>query len=206
MTGRTELLPGLDVSRETRERLEAFAADLLKWTARINLIAPGTAEDVWHRHILDSAQLYCLAPESFSHWSDLGAGGGLPGLVIAVLAAELNPTARITLVESDQRKATFLRQAARALSLTPTIHAARVESLPPLEADVVSARALKPLAELLPLVTRHLSPTGRAILPKGRRAEEELAAAPGWHFDLTRSQSKTDPDATLLTLERITRG
>ncbi|MGZ9809133.1 16S rRNA (guanine(527)-N(7))-methyltransferase RsmG [Pseudoroseicyclus sp. H15] len=196
----------LDVSRETQERLEAFSALLLKWTSRINLIAPGTQSEVWKRHILDSAQLFDLAPPDFTHWADFGSGGGLPGMVIAILAAERAPSAQMTLVESDQRKATFLRQAARELSLTPKIHATRIETTPPLSADVVSARALKPLPELLNLLTPHLAEGGRAILPKGRRAKEEIEAAMrGWVFDLTRVPSKTDADATLLILERIRR-
>ncbi|NDV02774.1 16S rRNA (guanine(527)-N(7))-methyltransferase RsmG [Pseudoroseicyclus tamaricis] len=202
----TALLPGVDVSRETLERLETFSELLTKWTARINLIAPGTVGDVWQRHVIDSAQLFPLAPPDFSHWADLGAGGGLPGLVMAIIAAEKAPAARFTLVESDKRKATFLRQATREISLTARILDQRIEAVPPLAADVISARALKPLPELLTLLTPHLAPGGRAILPKGRRAEEELAeAATSWHFDLIRTPSMTDPDATLLTLERIRR-
>lgn len=198
-------LTALGVSRETEERLQEFSALLAKWTTRINLIAPSTKAVIWQRHILDSAQLYPLAP-TFSHWADLGSGGGLPGLVIAILAADRAPKAQITLVESDTRKAAFLFTAARALDLSPGIETRRIEHLAPLGADIISARALKPLPELLALVVPHLGPTGRALLPKGRHAEEEIAAANlQWRFDLTRTPSITEPDASILSLERITR-
>lgn len=199
-----KLVGGVDVSRETSDRLEAFAALVAKWTPKINLIAPGTVAEIESRHIEDSAQLYALAPPGFRHWADLGSGGGFPGIVIAILAAEHDPTACVTLVESDQRKATFLRTALRELGLSATVASDRIEALAPLQADVVSARALGPLPTLLGLVARHLAPEGRAILPKGRGAAAEVAAArASWRFDLAETPSKTDPEARILRIERI---
>lgn len=196
--------PGLDVSRETEERLTRFAALVAQWTPHINLIAASTVPDIMSRHIADSAQLAALAPPGWTHWADLGSGGGFPGIVIAILAAETAPTARITLVESDQRKATFLRTAIRTLALTATVHAARAETLAPLGADILSARALAPLTQLLPLALRHLAPGGIALFPKGRRATEEIAAArAAWRFTLTQHPSLTDPEAQILQLQDI---
>lgn len=194
----------LGVSRETEAQLAAFTALVARWTPRINLISPASLPEIDTRHILDSAQLLAFAPPHWSHWADLGSGGGFPGLVIAILARETQPVARITLVESDQRKATFLRTAIRELSLAAEVHAARAETIAPLAADVLTARALAPLPALLPLALRHLAPGGRALFPKGRRAADEIAEARRtWRFDLTSHPSRTDPEARILQIEGI---
>lgn len=192
-----------DVSRETEAALSAFAALVRRWNPAINLVAPSTLADLDSRHIADSAQLLPLAPPGWTHWADLGSGGGFPGLVIAILARD-RPESRVTLVESDQRKATFLRTAARELSLPVTVHTTRAEQLAPLGANVLSARALAPLAQLLPFAHRHLRPGGTALFPKGRRHAEEVAEARRtWHFDLTEHSSQTDPEGRILQIERI---
>jgi 16S rRNA (guanine527-N7)-methyltransferase len=200
-TGATTLLPGLDVSRETIEKLEAYTDLIRKWTPRINLIAPGSLPDLWQRHILDSAQLLPLAPPHPLTWVDLGSGAGLPGIVVAIL----DPAIRVTLIESDQRKAAFLRTCARELALSVTVLTERAESAASQAADVVSARALAPLAALLPLVVRHVGPAGIALLPKGKSASTEVTEAlRTWTFDLQSYASHTNPDAAILRLERIT--
>ena len=119
---------GRDVSRETTERLEGLIDLLRAWNPRINLIAPSTLEDAWSRHIIDSAQLYPLAPDA-ARWIDLGAGAGFPGLVIAALRFEHGATEPVTLVESDVRKAAFLREAARTMGVPIDIHVTRIENL-----------------------------------------------------------------------------
>jgi 16S rRNA (guanine527-N7)-methyltransferase len=200
----TVLIHGLDVSRETEARLSAFAALVARWNPRINLVSAATLAQFSTRHLLDSMQLWPLARPGWQHWADLGSGGGFPGIVIAILATEHYPAARISLVESDQRKATFLRTAARELALPVDVHAARAESLAPLQADVLSARALASLSALLPLAQRHLGPDGRALFPKGRRYNEELTdTRRDWTFDLTLHPSLSDPEARILQIERI---
>ena len=197
-------LAGQDVSRETMERLQGFAALVEKWTPRINLIARGTLDDLWNRHIVDSAQIYAFAPESYGTWADLGSGGGFPGIVAAIIARERQPGADFVLIESDQRKCAFLRTATRELDLAVTVIAGRIESVAPQQADVVSARALAPLGALLPLIDRHLAPDGRALIHKGRRAPQEMAEArEHWSFALEDHPSITDPDARLLDIQRI---
>ncbi|MEO1640188.1 MAG: 16S rRNA (guanine(527)-N(7))-methyltransferase RsmG [Pseudomonadota bacterium] len=201
----SESVAGVDVSRETFEGLEHFADLVRKWTQRINLISPATLPDLWNRHICDSAQLYTYAPDHFGHWVDLGSGGGFPGIVLAIIAAEHQPDAEFTLIESDQRKATFLRTAKRELGLNITVHAKRIADVAPSRADVVTARALSPLPDLLGQVAQHMHPDGSALLPKGRSAKEELAAArASWSFALEEYPSFTDPDARLLKIQRIT--
>lgn len=197
-------IAGVDVSRETLDRLESFEAHLRKWTPRINLVAPNTLPQLWTRHIVDSAQLFAHAPKTARHWVDLGSGGGLPGLVCAILAQQHLPDCRFTLIESDKRKSAFLMTTAHALGVPVTVLAQRVEAVPPQSADVVSARALAPLRDLLALVQRHLAEDGVALLPKGRNWAEELAAARAeWQFSVRAELSQTDPDARLLKLKDI---
>lgn len=197
-------IPGLDLSPATLDRLEAFEALACRWTARINLVAPSTVEDLWTRHIVDSAQLWPLAPEGGPTWADLGSGGGFPGIVIALLSADLGGP-QVTLIESDQRKCAFLRTVARELSLPVVVLDQRVEAAAPQAAAIVSARALAPLATLLPLVARHLAPGGMALLPKGRDwpTEVEAARAAGWTFGLEALPSRTDPSARILRVADI---
>lgn len=200
---RTKLPDWLDVSRETSERLATFADMVRQWTARINLVSSRTLDDLWERHVLDSAQLLALAPES-GDWADFGSGGGFPGVVIAILSRERSPDRQVTLVESDQRKAAFLRKASIDLGLKTEIKVNRAETLAPLASPIASARALAPLEALLPVIHRHMAPTGRAILPKGSRAAEEVALArKTWQFDLETHSSRTDPQAQILLIENL---
>ncbi|WP_114966982.1 16S rRNA (guanine(527)-N(7))-methyltransferase RsmG [Alkalilacustris brevis] len=201
-----QLLAGLNVSRETVVRLEAYADLLRKWTRAINLISAKTADSLWERHIMDSAQLFLLLPPGARTWLDLGSGGGLPGLVVAIIAHEKAPDLHVTLVESDARKAAFLRTAAKGAGVDVGIEVARAESLSPMAADVVSARALAPLPDLLGLAERHLAPGGRAILPKGRNYANEIAAAlETWRFSVQKYPSRTDPDSVILSIEGLSR-
>jgi len=200
-----EILPDMDVSRETMERLSTFSDLVTKWTQRINLISSASTADIWTRHIVDSAQLFPLAGP-FRHWLDVGSGGGFPGIVIAILAAEKSPVSKVTLVESDQRKATFLRTASREIGLAANVLTDRIESIPSLDADVFSARALGSLDSLLGHAHLHLTPGGIALLPKGRNANAEIAAAQAnWAFELARCPSITDPEAAILRIKGIAR-
>ena len=125
----TEHLGSLTVSRETIDRLSIYANLLEKWNPRINLVSRSTLDDLWSRHIVDSAQLFELAPVTAKHWVDLGSGGGFPGLVIAILAKELRPELEVVLVESDQRKCAFLRTVSRETNCGAVVHSKRVEEI-----------------------------------------------------------------------------
>ncbi len=195
-----------NVSRETLERLETYHQLLLHWNPRINLVSRGSASQIWQRHFHDSAQLLALAPEGAEAWADLGSGGGFPGLVIAIMANESRPHLRLSLVESDQRKATFLRAVIREAGLSSEVLCSRIEAVDPLAADVISARALAPLPTLLPLVQRHLAPGGRALFQKGGQYRGELAEAlETWRFDCEEYPSETDPEAVILAIGGIER-
>lgn len=192
------------VSRETLDRLAKLETLLSKWNPVINLVAKSTLQHTWDRHILDSAQLFNLAPTTARHWVDMGSGGGFPGLVVACLAADLRPDMRITMIEADQRKATFLRQASRELGLTPNILATRIERTPPQAADILSARALAALPILLGFAARHLGAMGLALFPKGAVWRDEVAEArKDWHFDVTPHPSATDPQGAILAVKGI---
>ena len=190
------------VSRETIEQLHKLELLLLKWNPTINLVAKSTLANLWSRHFVDSAQLYELGKHG--SWLDLGSGGGFPGLVVAVLAEAGEQSFKLTLVESDQRKATFLRTALRELGLTAQVIPARIEQIPPQMADTISARALAPLTKLLEYSARHLKPDGHCLFPKGANWREEVEAARHkWHFDHTTYPSKTDPDGAILVVKAI---
>ncbi len=197
---------GLDVSRETAGRFEEYAGLLRIWNPRINLVSRQTLADLETRHFADSAQLLALAPPEATTWADLGSGAGFPGLVVAILAAELRPALRVTLVESDQRKAVFLRTVAQRTGVSVTVHAARIEALPPLSADILSARALAPLTVLLDHASRHLASSGTALFPKGAgwRAEVEEALE-RWRFRCDNLSSATSPEGAILRIGEIYR-
>lgn len=198
-------LDGLNVSRETTDLLTQFSELVERWTVRINLISKASVDGIWERHVADSAQLFELAPE-FEHWVDLGSGGGFPGIVIAIIAKEARPEARITLVESDLRKATFLRTAIRELGLNAKVIADRIEELPPLGADVLSARALADLTSLLKFTDLHLAKSGTAIFPKGLNwRKEDEAARQLWSYSLDPVKSKTSAEAAILLIKDVSR-
>lgn len=206
MTTGSRGLAGLDVSRETLARLEAYESLLGKWNPAINLVARGTIGAAWRRHFIDSAQILALAPSEARTWLDIGSGGGFPGMVIAIIAAELRPGLSVTLVDSDLRKAAFLGEVARQTGVEVTISAGRAEEIPPANADVMSARAFAPLTTLLTLAGRHLNPGGRGLFLKGARHEAEISdALESFRFDLQKVPSQTDPQAVILSVGGITR-
>jgi 16S rRNA (guanine(527)-N(7))-methyltransferase RsmG len=190
-----------DVPRETEARLQEYLALLIRWNARINLVAGDNADALWQRHVLDSVQLAPLLPAADGPLVDLGSGAGFPGLVLALISER-----ETHLVEADRRKCAFLQEAARILALPRVIiHPARIEAtaLPP--AAVVTARALAPLPDLLRHAHRILAPDGVALFPKGRSVEQELtAAAAGWTMYTERFRSRTEPASTILRLSEIT--
>lgn len=189
-----------NVSRETMQRLEEHLALLEQWNAKINLVSRDSLANAWERHFADSAQLWRLRPAGARRWLDLGSGAGFPGLVIAALAADV-PGTEVHLVESDQRKAAFLGTVIRATGASATVHSERIEALPPMQADVVSARALAPLDRLLAMMERHRRPGGIGLFLKGASVHKEMAeAAVHWQFDHAIHRSLTDPRAAIVEI------
>jgi 16S rRNA (guanine527-N7)-methyltransferase len=193
------------VSRETLERLEAYAALLERWQARINLVARDSLADLWRRHMLDSAQLLPLIPGPVGAGLDLGSGAGFPGLVLAILGVR-----GLRLVEADARKCAFLREAARAagLGLERDVFVVnrRLEQVPAFAADLVTARAVAELPELLAATDRFRHPGTICLFPKGLRATEELTeAGKSWRMTAERFPSRSDPTGTILRLTGVQR-
>ena len=197
---RDAFLEQTDVSRETLERLDIYADLLERWTKRINLISLNSLPNLWTRHFLDSAQLMPFVTEGL--WVDMGSGGGFPGAILAIMA----PDSLFTLVESDQRKAAFLRTVARETAASFEVIAKRVEEMPPFAAERLSSRALAPLSALLDHANRHLSDGGRAIFMKGATHQSEIdEALESWRFDCETYPSKTDSEAVVLSIGDIER-
>ena len=175
VTGPQEALKSFHVSRETLERLHIYVQLLLRWQKMLNLIAPSTLPQIWTRHIADSMQVYALAPE-ICHWVDLGSGGGFPGLVTSICLAD-QPDAHVTLIESDKRKSSFLREVIRATGAPAEVITGRIEQVLPDFTDPVdafSARALAPLPVLLSFVDGHVHQGAKAYFLKGKDVEREL--------------------------------
>ncbi|CDN56300.1 16S rRNA (guanine(527)-N(7))-methyltransferase [Neorhizobium galegae bv. officinalis bv. officinalis str. HAMBI 1141] len=199
------LLNGKSVSRETQEKLEHFAALFQKWAKAINLVAPSTLDELWRRHIADSAQIFQLSPYPY-RWLDLGSGGGFPGVITAIFLAETQQ-GWVHLVESNQKKAAFLRVALNETGARGSVHPLRIESaltaLP--DCERISARAL---AELDPLLA-YTSPwmigkDTRAFFHKGRDYAAEVEKARGrWSFDLVKHQSAVEPDSIILEISNL---
>jgi 16S rRNA (guanine527-N7)-methyltransferase len=204
--GRQEFCEIFDVSRETLARLDKFELLLRRWTQTINLISRSAVDELWHRHIIDSAQIYELAGDRVGHWVDIGSGGGFPGIVVAILALEKHPDKRFSLIESNQRKAMFLRTIARELDLPVQVFADRIEDLDRLNADIISARAVAPLKLLLKYAEPHLNPPGRALFHKGAAFRRELSEAlESWTFQSDEYTSITDGTAVVLSIGDIRR-
>lgn len=206
-----EALAGIvDVPRETIDRLSAYVVLLRKWQPAENLVAPSTLGTLWRRHVADSAQLVPLFPDART-WLDLGSGGGFPGLVVACLVAG-RPGAHVHLVESNARKCAFLRRVASEAKLPVTVHHGRIETVlrdwrAPVE--VLTARALAPLAELLRLAEPVLAagaPGVRAAFHKGRDFRREIEeATQSWTFDLVNHKSRIDADGVILEIAHLAR-
>ena len=190
------------VSRETRDQLEALVNTLGRWQKAINLVGKATLEDIWIRHVLDSAQLLPLVPAKAQRLVDLGSGGGFPGLVIAAL----RPALEVTLIESDARKGAFLNEAARRMSLKlqPKVVVSRIETAPSAQADVITARALAPLGPLLALAAPHRTDTAICLFHKGKGWQAELnEAMKDWAIEAQPFASVTDRESVLLRISQF---
>ena len=198
--GRRQAQSLLAVSRETEERLTLFVELLDRWRKVTNLISAASFDDIWLRHIADSAQLLDLAPQA-RHWVDLGSGAGFPGMVLAILLAG-QPGAEVHLIDSDQRKCAFLREVARATGAPARIHCARIESLAPdslAPVDAVTARALAPLPIVLDFASVWIRRGAVGVFPRGRTADAQLHAFPGSpDLQFTTVASRIDARAAIL--------
>ena len=199
--GPANLAARLDVSRETLARLKAYAALLTQWQKTLNLVSNRSMAHLWCRHMLDSAQLVEHLPKSAGCLLDLGSGAGFPGLVLAAMGV-----GGVHLVEADQRKCAFLREVARRLELSVTVHDCRIEELEFAAPDVITARALAPLPKLLDMAYRFIAPSTCCIFLKGAQLDGEIEAAKTtWRFETRRLPSLSDPRGSILLLNEVVR-
>ncbi|MEM1047631.1 MAG: 16S rRNA (guanine(527)-N(7))-methyltransferase RsmG [Pseudomonadota bacterium] len=196
-----------DVSRETSDRLRTYVDLVRKWQNVQNLVAPSTLPDIWRRHVLDSAQILRFAPHA-RRWLDFGSGAGFPGLVVSILLAD-RPGFHAHLVESNGRKAAFLRAVVREIGLPATIHDQRIERFAwtdPFPVDVISARALAALPVLCDYAEPFMSEKTVAIFHKGRDTDSELnSTLSDWILDLVIEDSVVDPQSRLLVIRALQR-
>ena len=193
----------LDVPREAREKFNRYAELLLKWQKAINLVSDATLEDMAERHFLDSAQLIKYIPDKNVKLADMGSGAGFPGLVLAMMGI-----AEVHLIESDMRKATFMREVSRETKTKVIIHDDRVEDIAIENIDFITARALAPLKDLLVMVDKLSTPNHSltSLLMKGEKTEEELLRAQKkWNFTLETYQSITDKSGKILKINNLTK-
>lgn len=170
------------VSRETLDRFEQFLSELIRWNRRINLVSRKDEDRLWSRHLLDSLGLVSMLPGS-GEWMDLGSGGGFPALPLAIVSRETSPDVRFRLIESDQRKAVFLREMARRLDLPVKVESIRIEAVQGPAPRIISARALAEVQKLLSWSENWLSAGVKMVLLKGESLDDELTEASGeWHM------------------------
>ncbi len=193
-----------DVSRETLARYQTWFDLLSRWNKKINLVAPTTLHDFWHRHALDSWQVVELLPPNIKTVLDMGAGAGFPGLAMAIGLAD-KPGAHITLIEANGKKCNFLRTVIRELALPAKAVQERVENLPPAPYDIITARAFAPLPKLLAYSQQFWGKQTTALFPKGAHWQDEVKAAQDrYDFTLTATPSQTAENAKILTIKNLT--
>jgi 16S rRNA (guanine527-N7)-methyltransferase len=193
------------VSRETLTRLKAYVGTLAEWNAHHNLVSRTSFDNVWKRHVLDSAQLAPLIPESARTLADLGSGAGFPGLVLAILLHN-RPRLRAVLYESTRKKCEFLTAAAAAAGISLEIRCARIEEASTEIFDVVTARACAPLAKLLEYAARFQGTSTVNLFLKGQNVEAELIEAHKcWNMRINRLPSQTDTSGTILEIRELVR-
>ena len=204
---KAEALRLTPVSRETLTRLETFVDLLLQWQRTTNLISPATISNLWTRHVADSLQLLDLAPAA-KVWADFGSGGGFPGIPVGCALAG-RPGAKVHLVESNGKKAAFLREAIRVTGIPAVVHARRIEDCGDSfgdKIDVVSARALAPLKILCDQAFPLIAKGAVGLFPKGQDVAAELTeAAKYWRVEARTVPSRTSPDGCIVVIDGLTR-
>ncbi len=189
----------VSVSRETIEKLETYATLLLRWQSKINLISTNSLQQAWHRHFLDSAQIYLMSPKKASSVIDVGTGAGFPGLVLSIMGMK-----NVQLVEQNKKKCAFLYEVIRETEATATVHPCNIENLLVKDYDVVLARAFMPLDGLLKVVSPFLGKDTLGIFPKGARVNQELtAASKNWKMTTVIKQSITSPDGKIVLVKDL---
>ncbi len=200
---RSEFAQENNISHDILTDFDRWLELLIRWNTRINLVSKAAMDEFWLRHALDSWQVWNALPAHTESVLDLGSGGGFPGLALAI-GAKHRGGIHITMTESAGKKANFLRTVIRELSLPATVHAGRIEDMPPEHYTIITARAFAPLPKLLTYARGFWGPGTKAILLKGQNAEAEINDAHRqWTFDHISQISRSDPAARILTISSL---
>lgn len=192
-----------NVSRETYSKLELYRQSLLEWQQKFNLVSSASLSDAWNRHFADSAQLFDLIPANAKTLLDMGSGAGFPGMVLAIMAEEKTPYLKVTLAESIAKKTLYLNHVKEVTAANVKILNTRVENIKG-RFDVITARAVTGLSDLLKYAFPLLSRGGICIFPKGKTAEEEISSAKTkWSFDFESVPSKTSDEGQILIIRNL---
>ncbi len=202
--GPQDFAAALSVPAPVLEKLERYAATLIQWRARMNLVGRSTLPELWQRHMLDSAQLVELIPSGVRTAVDLGSGAGFPGLVVAIIAAPTHPALRLHLIESDRRRAAFLAQVIGDTGAPAEVHAVAIEKAPALAPEIIMARACAPLSRLLSYAARFWQPHTTGLFLKGQDVEEELTEArKSWRLDFELIPSRSHTSGKILKVSGL---
>lgn len=198
---KSDFLKASNVSRETMEKLEVYAALLEKWQKAVNLVSKSTLPDLWNRHMLDSHQILKHADANSGTWIDMGSGAGFPAIVVAICS-----DFDMHVVESDMKKCLFMREVSRETSTPITVHNSRIEAVDPFKADVISARALAPLGKLLDYTLPFSNEKTEFLFLKGQDVDVELTnAAKCWSMVTTKHQSLSSSEGCILKIKDVRR-
>ena len=194
-----------NVSRETYDKLKLCQQALCEWQEKFNLVSKNSLQDAWNRHFLDSAQLFPLIPENAKSLVDLGSGAGFPGMVLAIMAAEKTPYLKLTLVESIAKKTLYLNHVKDICGcLNTQVLNKRIESLINCKFDVVTARAVTALTDLLAYAFPLMRQNAVCIFPKGKTFEQEIKQAEQkWSFDYKIVPSLTSEESVILVIKNL---
>tara|TARA_B100000700_G_scaffold320926_1_gene419149 strand:- start:256 stop:873 length:618 start_codon:yes stop_codon:yes gene_type:complete len=192
-------LEHVNVSRETIEKLEVYANLLLRWQVKVNLVSTNSLERAWHRHFLDSAQIFSVLPKKATSAIDVGTGAGFPGLVLSIMGLE-----NVQLVEQNKKKCAFLYEVIRETEATALVYPCKIEKLPIKNYDVVLARAFMALDGLLKVVSPFFGKDTLGVFPKGLKVNQELTeASKNWKMKTAIKQSITNPDGKIVMIKDL---
>ena len=193
------------VSRETITSLKEYETYLIKSNKTLNLIGKSTINQIWLRHFLDSSQVIDFIDKNEIDLVDLGSGAGFPGLVIAILAKDRKIPLKVTLIEKSRRKVSFLREIIKRLNLRAEVLNRNILELPwKLEADLIIARAFKPLKIILRFLNQNTYKWKKVFLFLGKTGQDELLqASKSWDIKYKQRMSVTSSDSVVIEINKL---
>ena len=199
-----EFIKSLNVSRETLKGFYEYKTLLSKWNEKINLVSKNTLLDIWERHFLDSGQIIKHVDASGKRWVDVGSGAGFPGLVVALLLRDRKIDCDLVLVEKNPKKSFFLKEVIRKLNLSAEVVNNNIDTLEPLNADILTTRAFSELNNLIEIAFRHRKKEGICLFLKGENYRIELDKTLNyWFFDYDIVGSLSSSSGKIIRVKKI---